>query len=93
MQVVIAPDGTVRTLYDEDLDLSAVGRVSIARASEVEPDADGRWWADMRRSGGSRLGPFARRSEAIAAEREWLTGRGFPTPAAEPDTGKGGNGA
>ena len=36
------------------------------------PTADGRWTADLRPVGGPVLGPFARRSEALEAERAWL---------------------
>ena len=32
----------------------------IRRASHVEPDEAGRWWADLSPVGGPRLGPFAR---------------------------------
>jgi hypothetical protein len=38
----------------------------------VEPDTVGRWLADMAPVDGPVLGPFDRRSEALAAEREWL---------------------
>jgi hypothetical protein len=64
--------GGVRGLYDETIALAALGRVAIARASHVEPDADGCWWADLAPVSGPRLGPYGRRSEALAAEREWL---------------------
>ena len=42
MQLVIRPNGTLRCLYDETLDLHAFGHPVINRASHVEPDADGR---------------------------------------------------
>lgn len=38
MQIVIKPNGTLRCLYDEALDLHALGRPVIARGSHVEPD-------------------------------------------------------
>ena len=63
MKVRIDPRGTVRALYSEALD---------HRASTVEPDAAGCWWADLGPSGGPVLGPFGRRSEALAAEVRWL---------------------
>jgi len=44
----------------------------ITRASHLEPDRDGFWWADMGPSGGPVLGPFRSRSEALGAERGWL---------------------
>lgn len=71
MDLVIHPDGAVATLYSELLDLSTLGAMNIARASHVEPDADGRWFADI--VNGPKFGPFARRSEALAAEVAWLT--------------------
>jgi hypothetical protein len=72
MQLVIEPDGRVRGIYSEEIDLAAIGRPAIARASTVEPDQDGRWHADLRLLLGPVLGPFARRSEALAAEVAWL---------------------
>ena len=41
-------------------------------ASDIEPDRDGCWWADMGPSGGQVLGPYASRTEALRAERGWL---------------------
>lgn len=72
MQIVILPNGSVRCVYDELLDLSALGQVQMARASHVEPDVEGKWIADLRPVAGPRLGPFERRSRALEAEREWL---------------------
>ena len=42
------------------------------RASQVEPDQQGRWWADMGPVNGPRLGPYDLRSEALVAEAAWL---------------------
>lgn len=72
MQIVILPGGTARCLYDEAVDLSALGRSTISRASHVEPDERCQWLADLGPVGGPRLGPFALRSEALQAERLWL---------------------
>lgn len=72
MQLVITPDGTTRCLYGEDPDLHTLGQVTIARGSHVEPDDRGRWWVDMSPVSGPRLGPYARRSEALQAEVAWL---------------------
>jgi hypothetical protein len=49
--------------------------LKITRASHVEPDAEGYWWADMGPSGGPVLGPFTSRSAALGAERGWLAVR------------------
>ncbi len=72
MQLVIDAQGQIRCLYAEVLDLTALGPVSIRRASYVEPDEQGRWWAELAPVGGPRLGPFALRSQALAAELDWL---------------------
>jgi hypothetical protein len=45
----------------------------VRRASHVEPDDAGQWFADLAIMGGPRLGPFLVRSQALAAERQWLS--------------------
>ena len=72
MRLIVQTGGMVRCLYDEAIDLRALGRLSISRGSDVEPDRDDSWQADLSPVGGPVLGPFARRSEALAAERAWL---------------------
>ena len=72
MQLFVLPTGSVRCLYGETIDLAALGPLSIERASHVEPDGAGAWTADLSPVGGPTLGPFARRSAALEAEREWL---------------------
>jgi hypothetical protein len=72
MQLIVKSNGTIRCLYDETVDLSSLGCLTIQRGSHVEPDTTGRWLADLAPVDGPLLGPFDRRSEALAAEREWL---------------------
>ncbi|MCH7725063.1 MAG: hypothetical protein IH991_01080 [Planctomycetes bacterium] len=72
MRLVIKPDGSVRCLYNEAVDLSSLGSLTIQRGSHVEPDANGQWLADLAPVDGPVLGPFNRRSEALSAERAWL---------------------
>jgi hypothetical protein len=72
MQLVVEPTGRIRAIYGEAIDLAALGRPKLFRASFVEPDQDGFWHADLRPLIGPVLGPFARRSEALAAEVAWL---------------------
>lgn len=69
------PDGRIEAVYTEAIELARLGQTVIRRASHVEPDTAGRWWADLSPSGGGQLGPFACRSAALAAERQWLLGR------------------
>jgi hypothetical protein len=72
MQLIIRPGGAVHCIYAEAIDLSALGRPAISRASHVEPDQQGRWTADLSPVNGPRLGPFDSRSEALLAEHAWL---------------------
>lgn len=72
MDLVIQPDGTLHCVYDEAIDLTALGQLTISRGSHVEPDSHGQWFADLAPVSGPRLGPFVRRSDALTAERSWL---------------------
>ncbi len=80
MHLIVDLRGTVRCLYGETIDLSMLGPVAITRASHVEPDAQGRWFADLAPVGGGVLGPFSRRSEALAAEQNWLENHWLGVP-------------
>ena len=72
MQLVIDRAGTVRCIYAESIELSRLGDLSIRRASHVEPDGHGCWFADLSPVGGPILGPFDYRGSALAAEHRWL---------------------
>jgi hypothetical protein len=78
MQLMIRPGGKVHCLYGEELDLHELGSLAIARGSHVEPDATGQWTADLSPVNGPRLGPFSSRSDALAAERQWLETHWLP---------------
>jgi hypothetical protein len=80
MQLLIDPQGQIRCLYEEAVDLAVFGKPTIRRASQVEPDPEGRWWADLAPVGGPKLGPFRRRSEALASERDWLEQHWLESP-------------
>lgn len=73
MELFITTTGLVRALYHEAIPVKSLGSVQIARASQVEPDSAGNWWADLAPSRGPVLGPFADRSAALQAEQQWLT--------------------
>jgi hypothetical protein len=72
MELVVDFRGQVVGLYGEAIDLGSLGVLAIRRASHIEPDEDGRWWADLFPLDGPRLGPFGRRSEALTAEETWI---------------------
>lgn len=72
MELVITLEGQARCVYGEAISLHAMGDVQIRRASHVEPDAAGNWWADLSPVNGPTLGPFTNRSEALDAEVTWL---------------------
>ncbi|HUU83971.1 MAG TPA: hypothetical protein VM243_10755 [Phycisphaerae bacterium] len=82
----IAPDGTVRSLWTDEIDWPALGRSSVRRASHVEFCDDKQLWYIRAGKPRSRLGrilqlvlrrPFGEilhwarsRTEALAWERE-----------------------
>ena len=72
MELIIEPSGDLHCIYSEAIDLHSLGTPSIARASHVEPDTSGRWIADLSPVDGPILGPFDKRTDALAAEVQWL---------------------
>jgi len=78
MQLVVSPDGSVRCVYGETIDLAALVRLTIARGSHVEPDENGRGFANLAPVGGPQLGPFRHRSDALIAEAAWLDAHWLP---------------
>lgn len=72
MQLLVDASGGVKCIYGEQIDLGELGELKISRGSQVEPDASGQWWADLSPVSGPKLGPFENRSQALAAEVQWL---------------------
>ena len=81
MDLIVSPDGTIRAVYAEAIDLGVLGHLVISRASRVEPDERGCWFADLTLVAGPVLGPFRRRSEALEAELAWLVTNWLPCNA------------
>jgi hypothetical protein len=71
----IEPDGTVLAVYTDTIDLRTIGRIHAVRASVVEWDESGQVWTARIVATGERLGPFATRAAAVAAERAVLATR------------------
>ncbi len=72
MELRIDARGGVHCLYDESIDLPALGALTISRGSHVEPTATGQWSVDLSPVNGPVLGPFPTRSAALVAEVAWL---------------------
>lgn len=72
MHMIVAADGSIHCVYDETINLPSLGKLTITRASHVEPTGQGLWCADLSPVDGPLLGPFGQRSQALAAERQWL---------------------
>ena len=86
MKLRIMPDGTVGGLWDDAIDWTTLGPISVCRASHIEfcprrqqwyvqPVRPRSWWRRMlqqvlRRPFGEILHRVATRSEALAWERE-----------------------
>jgi hypothetical protein len=85
MHLRIDLEGQVTCVYGEAIDLTLLGTLAIRRASHVEPDGEGRWWADLAPVGGPKLGPFDRRSQALNAESTWLE-KDWLSPPTNPET-------
>ena len=81
MDLLVVPGGTVRAVYAEAIDLAALGRPSITRASHVEPDADGplaRRPVARRRPGARPVRPSQRGPGGRAAPGSRPTGSSHP---------------
>jgi hypothetical protein len=72
VQIVVQPNGSIRCVYEEQIELSRLGNLAVRRASHVEPNEDGCWIADLSPVSGPMLGPYEKRSAALQAEKKWL---------------------
>lgn len=75
IELVIDRQGLIRMLYADDFPPHTLGTLTISRASYVEPDQTGQWWADLAPVGGPKLGPHPLRAHALSAEQAWLRER------------------
>jgi hypothetical protein len=81
MELIILPAGAIRAVYGEEIDLASLGRLSIARASHVEPNHQGQWIVDLAPVSGPLLGPFRLRSDALRTELAWLEANWLLSPS------------
>lgn len=77
--VIIDTEGRMRFVYNDRLAaLLEEGHGRISRASHVEPDGEGNWFADLSPVKGPKLGPFKLRTDALHAEVDWLEANFIP---------------
>ena len=84
-EIIIERDSTVRMIYTEAVEPLALGHATIQRASNVEPDQNGLWWADLSPVNGPKMGPYLRRSDAVRCEVNWLEASWLNPEVAERD--------
>jgi hypothetical protein len=69
--ITVRPNGEIEFIYSDELvDLNNLGVPSLRRMSNVEPDRNGDWVAEM--FDGTRLPPRRLRADALASEVQWL---------------------
>ncbi len=69
IQIVIEPNGSIKFVYSDSMsELLQQGEFSIKRASNVEPEYDGTWSADLSPINRPKLKGFALRQNALDAE-------------------------
>ncbi len=79
MTLEVTPDGNIRCLYTDVVDLSQLGRLSISRASQIEFDNYLRKWMVTSSKTGKRLYSATTRESALEWERQYYSpgGRGW----------------
>ena len=80
--LVIDESGGIRFIHSDELIplRDALGKGVTKRASNVEPDSNGEWSADLSPVNGPVIGPFTTRQEALDAEIAWLKTNHIPFP-------------
>ena len=82
IKVLIDSQGRIKYLHSDEMNSlrERLGSFTIRRASNVDPDEAGNWYADLAPVEGPHLGSFDTRAEALGAEAEWLLDKGYPVP-------------
>lgn len=71
----ILPDGTIESLYTDEIDLQEIGNLSVKRASHVEFNSDKQAWFVTIVDTGEVFGPHKTRKAALKEEVEVLESR------------------
>lgn len=82
MKIILGVDGVVRYVYNDVIHkhMSTLGEATIKRATHVEPDENGMWYADLSPVGGEKITGFKTHKEAIDFELKWLSKHNIPLP-------------
>lgn len=71
--ITVNSDGSIVFVWADDCaPLLDLGTAHVRRASHVEPNAEGKWTADLTPVGGPTFGPYTLRADALKAETDWL---------------------
>lgn len=71
----IYPDGTIHTIYRDDLGLDEIGKLTVTRASHVEFDNAAQEWVITLPDGTLFARGFKRREDALMIEAAYVKGR------------------
>jgi len=75
---VFTPDGIAHGLYTEAIDLTAIGRLAVKRASQIEFNDRTQSW-EVRTLGGRMIFSAPTRQQCLAWEQQYFTvGNGVP---------------
>jgi hypothetical protein len=75
IKIKVTPDGTVRCLHTDAIDLRRLGRLEVTRASNVEFDNRTQHWTVSLPDGTVLCDDFIRRDDALAWERDYFEQR------------------
>lgn len=73
MTLEITPDGNIRCLYTDEVDLFQLGRLQVSRASHIEFDNDLRRWTVTSTKTSKRLHLARTREEALDWECQYYS--------------------
>ena len=76
MTLEVTPDGNIRCLYTDEIDLPQLGRLQVSRASHVEFDNHLRKWTVTSAKTGRRLHSSMTREQALEWERQYYSPNG-----------------
>lgn len=71
IMIILVDGAKIQTLYNEEFELTDIGRVELKRASHVDP-IENKWYVDLSPVDGPIWGGFKKRSQALKAEVEWI---------------------